>query len=108
MYYKLEKTRPYANVSVDELDRLVKEQDAILVDVRTPKEIAAGVIGQPLLIELGTGTKEKFQSLDKDRKYIVYCRSGRRSVVASKMMAGEGFTDVNNLLGGYNAWKKFE
>jgi len=105
MFFKTEKVKVYKDVGVDELDQLIKDENAVLVDVRTPREIAAGVIGKPLLIELGMGMTQKFKDLDKNRKYVLYCRSGKRSVMASKMMAGQGFTDVNNLLGGYNAWK---
>ncbi|MEM9546348.1 MAG: rhodanese-like domain-containing protein [Bacteroidota bacterium] len=108
MYYRSKNSSSYTDVHVKDLGFLIKEQDAILIDVRTPKEIAAGVIGQPLEIELGLGMKEKFKSLDKNKKYILYCRSGRRSVTASKIMAGLGFSDVNNLVGGYIAWKNGE
>jgi len=105
MYFKPKGEQMYADVSVDELDQLIKDRNTVLVDVRTPREIAAGVIGKPVQIELGMGMPQKFKTLDKNKKYVLYCRSGKRSVMASKMMAEQGFTDVNNLLGGYNAWK---
>ena len=95
----------YSNVSIDDLNHLLNDKNTILVDVRTPREISQGVIGQPLKIELGAGMNHKFSELDKSKKYILYCKSGRRSVLASKMMVSQGFKDVNNLLGGYLAWK---
>ena len=95
----------YNDVSINDLNHLLNDKNTILVDVRTPREINQGVIGQPLEIELGPGMKQKLSELDKNKKYILYCKSGRRSVLASKVMVGQGFKDVNNLLGGYLAWK---
>lgn len=107
MYFKPSSNgkEAYRNVSVDDLDNLLKDKNTILIDVRTQKEINQGVIGQPLEIELGVGMKQKMINLDKDKKYILYCRSGKRSTLASKMMSNLGFNDVNNLQGGYVAWK---
>ena len=96
--------QPFNNISVSELIPLMKDKDTVLVDVRTKNEIYQGVIGKPLKIELGPSMSKKLSTLDKDKKYVVYCRSGRRSVLASNMMVKMGFKDVNNLLGGYNKW----
>lgn len=106
MFFKSNKNTSYNNVTIAEMEDLVKDENTVLIDVRTPREIAQGVIYEPVLIELGIGMQEKFQKLDKSKKYIVYCRSGRRSITASKAMTSLGFTDVNNLLGGYIAWKQ--
>jgi phage shock protein E len=95
----------YTNLSIKDLIDLMKNSNTVLIDVRTPKETRQGMIGKPLEIELGSGMEQKFSSLDKDKKYVLYCRSGRRSVLASNMMTKMGFTDVNNLLGGYLAWQ---
>jgi rhodanese-related sulfurtransferase len=96
----------FTNVSVGELYQLMKDKKTELIDVRTQNEISQGIIGNPLLIELGVGMRKKMAILDKSKKYIIYCRSGRRSVVASNIMLKMGFKDVNNLVGGYNAWIK--
>ncbi len=96
----------FTNVSVSDLGLLLKDKNTELIDVRTQKEINQGIIGNPLLIELGAGMQKKMAILDKSKKYIIYCRSGRRSVAASNMMLKMGFKDVNNLVGGYNAWIK--
>ena len=42
--------------------------------------------------------------LDKTKTYAVYCRSGRRSVIATEEMQKLGFTKLFNLEGGTGAW----
>ncbi len=96
----------FNNLTVNNLIPLMKNNDTILIDVRTQNEINQGIIGIPKEIELGPSMNKKLSSLDRNKKYVVYCRSGVRSAMASKMMVKMGFVDVNNLLGGYNAWNQ--
>ncbi|MFT4533646.1 MAG: rhodanese-related sulfurtransferase [Saprospiraceae bacterium] len=96
----------FNNLSVNNLGPLMKNKDTILIDVRTQNEISQGVIGKPLKIKLGPSMNKKLSTLDRNKKYVVYCRSGVRSAMASKMMVKMGFEDVNNLLGGYSAWNQ--
>jgi len=104
LYFKSSGQKSYKDVTIKDLKELMKDKNTVLIDVRTPKEMKEGVIGKPLKIELGTTMQEKLKPLKKDKKYILYCRSGRRSILASRMMTNMGFKDVNNLHGGYNAW----
>jgi len=95
-----------SNVSVDQLNHLMKKDKAVLIDVRSQRETIQGTIGDPLQIELGPTMIKKMVNLDKKKKYILYCRSGRRSLLAGKEMLKLGFKDVNNLEGGYLAWAR--
>ena len=47
---------------------------------------------------------EKLKEIPKDRKILVYCRSGRRSAEASGILAENGFTEVYNMKGGITEW----
>lgn len=79
--------------------------DYLLLDVRTPEEFNQGYIEGALLIpvtELGQRLDEIEQY--KDKPVLVYCRSGNRSVTASEILIDNGFTEVHNLLTGYNGW----
>ena len=95
----------YNSMSIDDLSNLINDKNTVLIDVRTRKETSRGMIGKPLEIVLGAGMKEKFSTLDKDKKYVLYCRSGMRSASASGIMTKMGFKDVNNLSGGFLAYQ---
>jgi len=43
--------------------------------------------------------------LNKNKIYLIYCRSGRRSENALNMMKELDFREVYNMLGGINSWK---
>ena len=50
--------------------------------------------------------KDRVAQLDRDKSYVVYCRSGKRSASASKIMEDLGFKNVKNMEGGYLAWEE--
>ncbi|WP_456392334.1 rhodanese-like domain-containing protein [Persephonella sp.] len=84
---------------------LEKEKDQIiLVDVRTPEEVKTdGKIPGSILIPLDE-LPNKIDRLEKDKKILVYCRSGMRSVSASRLLSSLGYK-VYNIQGGINTWK---
>jgi rhodanese-related sulfurtransferase len=78
------------------------DQDAVVIDVRTPEEYDAGHVQDAQLIdiqspEFAAGIAE----LDPDQTYVVYCRSGNRSAVAAEQMRAEGLTVLDG--GGLDA-----
>jgi phage shock protein E len=69
----------------------------VLVDVRTPGEFASGHLQGAVNIDVeGVNFDQNIAALDKSIHYAVYCRSGRRSALASDKMAGAGFTNITN------------
>ncbi len=84
---------------------LQKEKDKIvLVDVRNPEEIKTdGKIPGSILIPLGT-LAQNIDKLDKNKKIMVYCHSGMRSVSAARLLSSVGFK-VLNIKGGILNWK---
>ena len=86
---------------------LSNHKDAIFVDVRESKEMAAGVINGAYRVPLSSFDKSSTQ-LDKykDKPVIVYCRSGNRSISAGGKLKKQGFNQVYNLTGGILAWQK--
>lgn len=100
-------TTAYQDLDVPTFKSKMGDDNIIILDVRTPEEIANGKIEGALEMDFRNNEFQKnFHSLDKDKTYLVYCRSGGRSAKACKMMQDEGFTKVNNLLGGWNAWSE--
>lgn len=89
----------YTNLSPEEFKLKATEANTIILDVRTAAECAAGIIeGAVTELDMYNGEfEEKFKSLDRNKTYLIYCRSGVRSVYACEAMAAEGFTSLYNL-----------
>lgn len=85
---------------------MIQDNNPIILDVRTPEEFNEGHIENAINIDVNADdfTKE-IADLDRNANYLVYCRSGRRSLLATQIMKNQGFTNVTNMEGGYNAWK---
>ena len=81
-----------------------KAVDAVtIVDVRQPIEYEAGHIPGAVLAPLPelTDTMDRF---DRTKPMLVYCASGGRSRMAAQLLSGQGFNDITNITGGFNAW----
>jgi len=76
----------------------------LLLDVRTPEEYAEGHISGAKLIPIQI-LAEHLAEVPKDKQVYVYCHSGARSSRASKLLAEHGFTNIENIVGGIEAWK---
>lgn len=95
------------NITVAELrERLDKNEDVHLIDVREPYEHDEFNIGGQL-IPIGSLT-QAIDELDiaKDASIVVYCRSGNRSMMGQHLLKAAGFSDVLNLAGGMIAWQE--
>ena len=94
------------DLSVMEANKwLQSDNPPVLLDVRTSEEYSEGHIEGSTLIDYNSSSFDsKLSELDKDESYLLYCRSGNRSGKAVHKMIGLGFTDVTNMVGGYNAW----
>jgi len=80
-----------------------KKGDFLLLDVRQPEEYEAGHIPGAMLIPLGE-LEARQEELERDKKIITYCRSGRRSMAAAIALCDLGFEDVHHLEGGILNW----
>jgi phage shock protein E len=69
----------------------------VLIDVRTPAEVAEGALEGAINIDLqGPDFAAAVSELPRDDAYFVYCRSGNRSGQAIEIMRELGFTDLVN------------
>lgn len=93
------------SVDVDKFDEL-RNQGYTIIDVRTAEEFGEGHIESAVLINLHSSDfLDRINSLDKSGRYLVYCRSGRRSAKAVQIMLDAGIREALNLSGGIIAWK---
>lgn len=88
------------------VDQLKKDDNAVILDVRTEDEFNEGMILGALNIDIykGQGFIYLIEELDKSKNYYVYCRSGGRSSQACSIMNQMGFDNTYNLLGGMMEW----
>ena len=87
--------------------RLAAEKAGILLDVRTPGEVARGRLTDATVIDINDARfAQKIDLMQRDKPIFVYCASGGRSGAAAEMMAEKGFAEVYNLEGGLGAWAR--
>ena len=80
------------------------EQEYIIIDARTEEEFAEGHIENAILIpEYEIKDRAEKELPDKDALILVYCRSGRRSKIASEELIKLGYTNVKEF-GGIIDW----
>lgn len=95
----------FISVNAESFKEFMNSNDAQIVDVRTESEFRQGHIPGAILANVTNGDLNKILGqLDKNRPVLVYCRSGNRSVTASKLMAKDGFTQIVNLKRGMLEW----
>ena len=89
-------------VGVSEFKNFMRNKEAVIIDVSTPEEVSEGYIkGAMVFADVnGTDFLKQISKLDKNKTYLVYCRSGIRSKNAGNMMIREGFKKVYSLQGG--------
>jgi rhodanese-related sulfurtransferase len=93
------------NLSVNEFSRIITQDDVVILDVRTPEEFFEGFIeGAQHLDFYRVDFESEINALDKELKYAVYCRSGKRSGKAIEIMQKAAFHNLFNLDGGIIEW----
>ena len=85
---------------------LLRSGDVQLADVREKDEWNAGYI--PGAVHVPKSYLEQWAEdriPDKNKKTVLYCAGGVRSVMAADVLAQLGYTDVISMSGGFNRWK---
>jgi len=100
-----DKLKKYEEVDANGAISLMDEKDLIVLDVRESKERKAGHIANDVHIPLSK-VKNKLDTLDNNKKVLVYCRSGSRSSHIAGLLTRNNFEQVYNLKGGMQGWLK--
>jgi rhodanese-related sulfurtransferase len=105
---KVSEKDTYTNINVQQGKEMIDRGDVFILDVRTPEEYASGHIKNSTLLAVqdipANELDIKLKEIPKDRSILVYCRTGKRSVAASTILVGNGFSKVYNMQGGITEW----
>ena len=110
---KKESPSGFVNVSVEEARGMIEKADVFVLDVRTPAEFNSSHIKGANLIPVRNASgsnlnpdlllEARINEVPKNKKILVYCRTGRRSDAASTILANAGYS-VYNMAGGITSW----
>lgn len=95
---------PVKQMSVTDLKNNLDNNSVILIDVRGSEEQALASLDAAK--SMNSETMELMEALPKDTALAFICHVGNRSQVAAEHFRKQGFTNVNNVVGGIDAWSK--
>ena len=95
----------HVNITAEEAKEIMDSQEGyIILDVRTQEEYDQGHIPGAILIpDTEIEARAEQELPDKDQLLLVYCRSGRRSKLASEALVKLGYTNIREF-GGIIDW----
>ena len=88
--------------------KLIEEtgSDIIILDIRPKEEFKEEHSPRAINLDYdGHKFQEKVEKLDKEKKYLIYCKSGVRGGYFLDKMRDSGFNGAYNILGGFVGWK---
>ena len=99
------KASTYEQITAEQAKTIMDtEKDYVIIDARTEDEFAEGHIENAILIpEYEISERAEKELPDKEQLILVYCRSGRRSKIASEELVKLGYTNVKEF-GGIIDW----
>ncbi len=105
----LDETATIEDITPQEAFTLIQNNqnnpDFVIIDVRTQEKFVGEHIENAINIDFYSPTfQDELDSLDKNKTYLIYCRSGGRSRNALDTMGELNFREAYNILGGMIAW----
>ena len=99
------KVSTYEQITAEQAKTIMDtEKDYVIIDARTEEEFAEGHIENAILIpEYEIAKRAEKELPDKEQLILVYCRSGRRSKIASEELVKLGYSNVKEF-GGIIDW----
>lgn len=97
----------FINVDAVTFSEKMSANPGVLLDVRTPEEVAEGKLAGSMAINYNDENfAESLNKLDPNQPVYVYCAAGGRSSKTATILSEKGFKLVYNLDGGITAWEK--
>ena len=87
-------------------DLMEKQPEITILDIRPHEDFKKEHIPGAVNLDYdGHQFQSKVEKLDKDKNYLIYCKSGVRGGYFMDKMRESGFKGAYNILGGFVAWK---
>ncbi len=91
----------------DVKQKLDRKEDFVLIDCREQNEYDLVHIDHSRLVPMSELEQKAGELEDlKDKEIVVYCHHGRRSMMVTKWMLENGFTNVKSMAGGIDRWSE--
>ena len=105
MFRIFNRVKPYLDLDSSGFEREIRRnEDVVIIDVRTPEEFNAGRIPGAINMDITRGDFGSWVAgLDKEKTYLIYCRGGNRSIAACMIFGSNGLRSCN-LKGGIHSW----
>jgi rhodanese-related sulfurtransferase len=88
-------------------DNFVDAKCLVILDVRTAQEYDTVHLKGSINLDFKSPSfKDQAASLDRNKAYLIYCRTGRRSARAVMLMKSLGFKELYNLTNGIEQWQR--
>jgi rhodanese-related sulfurtransferase len=111
-----EKLEPNSSANEERPECIVKQlspfecrelECLVILDVRTPLEYSSGHLNGSINLDFKSPSFiDQIARLDRDKAYMLYCRTGIRSARALLLMRSLGFTKLYNLTKGIEQWQR--
>lgn len=110
MFFK-KKSHNFSTISPDKAIKLIKNNEKnpefVILDVRTAPEFEEAHLPEAINLDFfSENFREELAKKNKNKTYMVYCKSGRRSLNSVKIMEEMNFKEVYDLEGGIIKWQR--
>lgn len=99
------KTDSVTTIQAEDIKQYYDNADYVILDVRKPSEFENEHIKNAINIQLSE-IDLRAGELDADKKYIIHCAAGYRSMMAASILKEKGFNNFVNVAGGWGSIKK--
>ncbi|UTR11551.1 rhodanese-like domain-containing protein [Evansella sp. LMS18] len=103
--YKASMTEDIEQINTAQLAELLEEdrEGLYFVDVREAHEFEEGHINGMVNVPLSSLT-DNYAAIPEDKKVVIICRSGSRSLQAANILKESGYSNITNVTGGMQQW----